>query len=190
METPQAAFEPQTAVYEALRQKAAAEVGEGGEARPSLLSRIESLLVGGLAIVALALCSYNVIVRYFHPVWTLEMIDEVQVYVMVWAVFLALGAVTISDRHVKADLFVSFFPPALRRGVEIFVDLLGLGFALLLVWYGGVAAYQSWSYGDLSTTSLRFPLWIYGAALPAGGLALAIGYVVRLKRQFAARSPA
>src|SRR5512140_3389132 len=135
-----------------------------------------------MAIGALALCSFTVAVRFFHPAWTLEMVDEVQVYVIIWAVFLALGAVTVADRHVKSDLFVSFFPPPLKRAVEIFVDLLGLAFALLLIWYGGVAAYQSWSYGDVSTTSLRFPLWMYVAALPAGGLTLAIGYVTRLKR--------
>jgi C4-dicarboxylate transporter, DctQ subunit len=189
MDQPQAVLEPQQpAVYEALRQKAATELGEGAEAPPSLVARIEGLLVGGLAILALVLCTYNVVVRYFHPAWTLEMIDEVQVYVIVWAVFLALGAVTISDRHVKSDLFVSFFPPPLRHAVEVFVDLLGLGFGVLLIWYGGLAAYQSWSYGDVSTTSLRFPLWIYVSALPAGGLTLAIGYVTRLMRQFSARS--
>ena len=179
MGTPRAALEPQPAVYEALRHKAATEVGEGPQAPPSLLARIEGVVVGGLAFFALALCSYNVVVRYFHPAWTLELVDEVQVYVIIWATFLALAVVTISDRHVKADLFVSFFPPPLRHAVEIFVDVLGLGFALVLLWYGGIAAYQSWSYGDVSTTSLRFPLWIYVAALPAGGLALAIGYVTR-----------
>jgi len=186
MDAKQAALPPQPAVYEALRHKAAAELGqEEGEGAQPLWLRIEDLLVGGLAVVALLLCSYNVIVRYFHPVWTLELIDEVQVYVIVWAVFLALGAVTVADRHVKADLFVSMFPPRLRRALEIFVDALGLAFALLLVWYGAIAAWQAWSFGDVSTTSLRFPLWIYISALPAGGVALALGYVVRLRRDFA-----
>jgi C4-dicarboxylate transporter, DctQ subunit len=188
MDAKNAALPPQPAVYEALRQKAAAELGQGeGDARTPLWLRIEDFIVGGLAIFALLLCSYNVIVRYFHPVWTLELVDEVQVYVIIWAVFVALGAVTVADRHVKSDLFVSFFPPPLRRALEVFVDLLGLGFGLLLLWYGGVIAYQSWSYGDVSTTSLRFPLWIYVAALPAGGLSLSIGYSIRLARLWRAR---
>jgi len=177
------------AVMEALHQKAASELEQEDDGEPSLISLIEGLLVGGMAIAALALCSFNVAVRFFHPAWTMEMVDEVQVYVIVWAVFLALGAVTVADRHVKSDLFVSFFPPPLKRAVELFVDLLGLAFALLLIWYGGVAAYQSWSYGDVSTTSLRFPLWMYVAALPAGGLTLAIGYVTRLKRLRARSKP-
>lgn len=188
MEAKDAALPPQPAVYEALRQKAAAELAqEHGEAAQPLWLRIEDLLVGGLAVGALLLCSYNVVVRYFHPAWTLELVDEVQVYVIVWAVLLSLGAVTVADRHVKADLFVTFFPDKLRRATDLSIDLLGLGFAGLLLWYGGTLAYQSWDYGDVSTTTLRFPLWIYFSALPAGGLALCIGYLIRLRRRLRRR---
>lgn len=184
MEAEDAALQPQPAVYEALRQKAAAELAhEPAVAAQPLWLRIEDFLVGGLAVAALLLCSYNVVVRFFHPAWTLELVDEVQVYVIVWAVLLSLGAVTVADRHVKADLFVTFFPEGLRRAAELFIDLLGLAFAGLLLWYGGTLAYQSWDYGDVSTTTLRFPLWIYFSALPAGALALCIGYLIRLSRR-------
>lgn len=184
MSAKEAILPAESAVFEGLRQKAAAEVGEGaGDAR-SGLARADEVIVGGLGLLALLICSFNVVVRYFHAQWTLEWADEVQVYVIIWAVFLALGAVTLADRHVKADLFVHFFPAPMRRAIEIFVDTLGLAFALLLLWYGGILAWQAWSYGDVSTTSLRFPMWIYAAALPAGALALAIAHCARLKRRF------
>jgi TRAP-type C4-dicarboxylate transport system permease small subunit len=184
MEAKDASRPPQPAVYEALRHKAAVDLAQKEDkALHPLWLRTESLLVGSFGVAALLLCSYNVAVRYFHPAWTLELVDEVQVYVIVWAIFLSLGAVTVADRHVKADLFVSFFPEGLRRASEVFIDLLGLAFAGVLVWYGSAAAYQSWSYGDVSTTSLRFPLWIYIAALPAGGLTLSLGYLLRLRQR-------
>jgi C4-dicarboxylate transporter DctQ subunit len=189
MEAKGATLAPQPAAYEALRQKAAAELAqEHGDAARPLWLRIEDLLVGGLAVGALLLCAYNVVVRYFHPAWTLELVDEVQVYVIVWAVLLSLGAVTVADRHVKADLFVTFFPERLRRATDLFIDVLGLAFAGMLLWYGSLLAYQSWDYGDVSTTSLRFPLWIYFSALPAGALALCIGYVSRLHRRLRRRN--
>jgi len=109
----------------------------------------------------LLVCSYNVFVRYFFPRFTLEAADEVQVYLVIWSVFLALGLVTAADRHVRADLFVAMFTPGFRRWVSIFGELLGLAFALLLLGYGTAITWQTWSYGDVSTTSLRFPLWIY-----------------------------
>jgi TRAP-type C4-dicarboxylate transport system permease small subunit len=39
----------------------------------------------------------------------------------------------------------------------------------------------------VSTTVLRVPLWIYFAALPAGGFVMAVAYIVRLKRKLTAK---
>ena len=171
----------QAQLAEALAGKAEAELATH-EAPRSGWTRFEELLVGGLALAALLVCSYNVFVRYFVPRLTLEAADEVQVYLVIWAVFLALGLVTAADRHVRADLFVAMFAPGFRRWVSIFGELLGLAFALLLLGYGAAVTWQTWSYGDLSTTSLRFPLWIYSAALPVGALLMAAAYAKRCIR--------
>ncbi len=168
----------QAVLAEALAEKAEAELSTHAVPR-SIWTRVEELLVGGLAFAALAVCSYNVFVRYFIPSLTLEAADEVQVYLVIWAVFLALGLVTAADRHVRADLFVAMFAPGFRRWVSIFGELLGLAFALLLVGYGTAITWQTWSYGDVSTTSLRFPLWIYTAALPVGTLLMSVAYAKR-----------
>ena len=165
-----------------LAEKAAAELAHG-DAPSGPLARIETWVVGGLAFTALALCSYNVVMRVVHPAWTLELVEEVQVYVLVWAVFLSLGSITLGDRHIKADLFVNLFGASVRRALLVFAEILGAAFALLLLWYGAQATYETWSYGDVSTTSLRFPLWIYVAALPAGALMLLGGNVIRLWRR-------
>ena len=168
---------------DALAGKAAAELSTHAAPR-SLWTRLEELLVGGLALIALMVCSYNVFVRYFVPRLTLEASDEVQVYLVIWAVFLALGLVTAADRHVRADLFVAMFAPRFRRRVGIFGELLGLAFSLLLLGYGAAVTWQTWSFGDLSTTSLRFPLWIYAAALPVGALLMAVSYAQRVANLF------
>ena len=177
----------QSAVFQALEQKASSELGHDEEGPQALLSWISAMVVGGLALAALALCSFNIGVRFFYPAWTLELSDEVQVYLIIWAVMIALGAATLGDRHVKADLFLSFFPPGVPRLLEIFGDLLGLSFGLLLLWFGGVGAYESYDFGDVSTTSLRFPLWIYVLALPSGALMLSIGHSVRLVRNLSGK---
>ena len=173
----------QAKLASALAEKVEAELAPHAAPR-SAWSRLEELLVGGLAFAALLVCTYNVFVRYFLPRFTLEAADEVQVYLVIWAVFLALGLVTAADRHVRADLFVAMFAPGFRRWVSIFSELLGLTFALLLVGYGAAITWQTWSYGDVSTTSLRFPLWIYTAALPVGALLMAMAYAMRCLKLF------
>lgn len=180
----------QAAVFESLQNKAAGELGQdhgGGLSRRSWLVRLEDILVGGFALAALGLCAYNVVVRGMFPSLILELVEEVQVYLIVWAVLLSLGSVTLGDRHVKADLFLSMFPPPLRHACEVFANLLGLGFGLLMLWYGGLAAYDAWDFNEVSTTELRFPMWIFIASLPTGGLALMAGYVRRLFIQLTPR---
>lgn len=174
----QAEEKRQAELARALAEKAAAELTPHAAPR-SAWTRFEEIVVGGLALLALLVSSYNVFVRYFVPRFAVEAAEEVQVYLVIWAVFLALGLVTAADRHVRADLFVAMLGPRLRSAVNVFGELLGLGFALLLLGTGVAITWQTYSYGDVSTTSLRFPLWIYAAALPVGALMMAAAYARR-----------
>jgi TRAP-type C4-dicarboxylate transport system permease small subunit len=173
-------------LYETLRQKAQADLEAEAHDVPES-HPIESIVVGGLTTLALVFCSYNVIVRLIAPSWTLDFVEEVQVYMVIWAIFLSLGTVTLMDRHVKSDFFINMFPPKLKHGVEVLADVLGLIFSLCAVYYGSAVAHQAWEFGDVSTTVLRVPLWIYFAALPGGALMMTIAYVVRLGRKLTKR---
>lgn len=149
-------------------------------ARPTVLDRLDALLVGGFGALALVLAGVNVVLRIFAPRHAIEWGDEVQVYLVVWAVCLSFGAVTAADRHVKADLFVSMLPPGLKRAALVLADVLGLAMSALLAWFGYLVAHDAWDFGDLSATSLRFPVWMYYAALPVGAGLMALRYAIRL----------
>lgn len=172
-------------VYASLQQKAEADLkAEGHDVPPSSL--LESMVVGGLAFTALALCSYNVIARLFATDMILDFVEEFQVYMMIWAVFLSLGTLTLMDQHVKSDFFVNMFPPKMKTTVGWFSDILGVIFSAVIVYYGYQVSYQAYDFGDVSTTMLRTPLWIYFSALPAGGLVMGLAYIVRLSRKISA----
>lgn len=174
-------------IYETLRQKAQADLD--AESHDVVESHpIESVVVGGVATIALALCSYNVIMRLVAPSLTLDFVEEVQVYMVIWAVFLCLGSLTLMDRHIKSDFFVNMFSLKMQEVIAIAADVLGLIFSIGLVYFGGVVSYQSWDFNDVSTTMLRMPLWIYFAALPAGAFFMMVAYVVRLARRVHKRS--
>mgnify|MGYP002628295464 CR=1 FL=1 len=164
----------------ALIQKAASEA-QLSLAPKSLIGNIENGLVAFLAFAALALCGYNVIARALYPAWTLEMVDEVQVYLIIWSVFISLGSITYHSRHVRADLILNLLSPKWIKKIEKGIDGLGLIFAFTLLGSGILITLDSYSYGDVSTTTLRFPLWIYIAALPAGALMIVIGISARIR---------
>lgn len=157
-----------------------ARPADDAAAGPTLLDRLDTILVGGFGALALLLATVNVVLRIFFPRSALEWGDEVQVYLVVWAVCLSFAAVTAADRHVKADLFVSMLSPRARRLAVVLADILGLLMSAALTWFGYLVAYDSWDFGDLSTTTLRFPLWIYYAALPVGAGLMTLRYAVRL----------
>ncbi len=151
------------------------------EAAPrGLIGRLDSLAVGALGIAALALASLNVLLRTFAPRHAIEWGDEVQVYLVVWAVCLSFAAVTASDRHVRADLFVGMMPQPVQRLLGLLGDGLGLVMAAALCWLAVLVTHEAWDFGDVSTTTLRFPLWIYSAALPVGMGLMAFTYLLRV----------
>lgn len=148
----------------------------------SRLQRIEDCLVGLLGVAALLVCLANVMLRNLGSGHALSASDEIQVYLIVWAVFLSLGVVTASNRHIKADIFLNWFSPGVKRAASLFSVLLGLAFSMLMTYLGMQITIEAFEFGDVSSTSLRFPLWIYTAALPAGMALMSLRYAMQLTR--------
>jgi TRAP-type C4-dicarboxylate transport system permease small subunit len=155
-------------------------VAAAAEEPRGLLERLDAVVVGCLGLAALALASVNVLLRSVAPQLAIEWADEVQVYLVVWAVCISFAAITAANRHIRADLFVGLLPQGLQRLLGIFNDALGLFISAVLAWFGFLVAYETWDFGDVSTTTLRFPLWIYAAALPCGMGLMALRYAIRL----------
>ena len=144
------------------------------------LERVDEAVVGGLATAAIALSVVNMALRAFRPQHAIEWGDEVQVYLVVWAVCLSFGAVTAADRHIRADLFVGLMPGWMRESSLILGDVLGAVVSAVLAWFAYAVTYETWDFGDVSTTTLRFPLWIYQAALPLGLGLMSLRYALRV----------
>lgn len=155
-------------------------VPEAAAERRGLLDKLDAVLVGGFGLMALGLSALNVLLRTFWPSQTVEWGDEVQIYLVIWAVCISFSAVTAANRHIKADLFVGMMPPFAQRAVALFGDILGLVVSLVLGYFAYLVTYETWDFGDVSTTTLRFPLWIYSAALPVGMGLMAVRYAFRV----------
>jgi C4-dicarboxylate transporter DctQ subunit len=83
---------------------------------------------------------------------------------------------------VRPDLILRLLPPAGQRWLEAFNCIVALVFCFGMLWYGWEIVDTSLMLEETSSSGLQFPIWIYYAALPAGGVLMTVRYLIRLYR--------
>ena len=77
----------------------------------------------------------------------------------------------------------ALLPPQAQRWVEMFNCLVAIAFCGGMVWYGWRdRRHRAGCSIERSSTDLQFPMWIYYAALPVGGVLMLVRYLIRLFR--------
>ena len=143
-------------------------------------NRVEQTLVGLLGFAALSFALWQVVSRYFFAQESISYAEEVIVYLMIWAIMIVSSQLVRTDGHVRPDLVLNIVPPHAARWMEIFNCTAAIVFCGALVWYGRQVVEIALLINEHSASDLRFPMWIYYAALPTGGLLMLVRYVVRL----------
>lgn len=152
--------------------------------------RLERTLVGLLGALAMLVGLVQVAGRYFFPEHAISWAEEVIVYLVVWGVMIISSQLVRTDGHVRPDLVLRILPPGAQRWLEAFNCLVALAFSAGMVWYGWQIVDTSLLLDERSSTDLEFPMWIYYAALPAGGALMVVRYLIRLYRYLFRFDPA
>jgi C4-dicarboxylate transporter DctQ subunit len=142
--------------------------------------RAEQTLVGVLGLAALVFALWQAVSRYFFPQQSISYAEEVIVYLLIWAIMIVSSQLVRTDSHVRPDLVLNVVPARVARWMEVFNCLAAIFFCGALVWYGREVVDIALLIDEHSASDLRFPMWIYYASLPAGGLLMLIRYVIRL----------
>jgi C4-dicarboxylate transporter DctQ subunit len=87
-----------------------------------------------------------------------------------------------TDGHVRPDLVLRLVPPQGQRWLEVFNCIAALIFSAGMVWYGWQIVDTSLLLDERSSSDLQFPMYIYYAALPTGGVLMTLRYLIRLFR--------
>jgi len=148
--------------------------------------RAEQALVGLLGLAALAFALWQIVSRYFFPQDSISYAEEVIVYLVIWAIMIVSSQLVRTDSHVRPDLLLRVVSTRVARWMEVFNCVAAIAFCGALTWYGGHVVAVALLIDEHSASDLRFPMWIYYAALPTGGLLMSVRYVVRLVGLFAA----
>lgn len=152
--------------------------------------RAEQALVGLLGLAALACAVWQVLSRYLFPEQSIGYAEEVIVYLLIWAVMIVSSQLVRTDSHVRPDVVRSIVPAAAARWLEMFNCTAAILFCGAMTWYGWRIVATAWMIDERSASDLRFPMWMYYAALPAGGALMALRYAIRLAALAASRDPA
>jgi TRAP-type C4-dicarboxylate transport system permease small subunit len=141
---------------------------------------VERKAIGLLSASALGIATYQMIVRYLIPGMAQSWTGEIVIYLLVWAVFLAGSSLVHDDAHVRADLVLRLLPSKSQRPLELFNISFAIIFCLVLTYYGALATLDAWRMDERSISALRFPMWLYYAALPVGVGLMTLRFIVRL----------
>ena len=140
--------------------------------------RLTRILSGIIGLIALGFVCFEVVGRYFAPHILTDWGPEVTIYLIIWALFLSVGDLPLTNGHVSANFLVDRVSN--RRKFEILASLAGLCFSILLLWYGYEVVKFAHFIGEEGDSTLRFPKWIYYLALPTGLLIQSLGYIIHI----------
>lgn len=134
----------------------------------SLLVGLETGATGLLALAAALLTVSESVLRYVAPMRLPDWGAEVTVYLVGWAVMLSASRLIRDRMHVSVEMLAERLPERTQTVLRLFTCLFGLIVAGCIAWAGWLMVDFALMLGELSDSSIRFPMWAYYAAIPVG----------------------
>ncbi|MDJ0951523.1 MAG: TRAP transporter small permease [Alphaproteobacteria bacterium] len=124
-----------------------------------------------MALVTIVTC-VQVVLRYVFNS-SIDWAEEFTRYAIIWMSMVGAGMGVRYGKHISVDLLANVLPRAGARYAVALSGLLGLAFALMLVWYAYGLVDRSVMVGQVSS-AMQAPMWLIYSILPAGGALLAL----------------
>jgi TRAP-type C4-dicarboxylate transport system permease small subunit len=144
-------------------------------------SRLETVLIGVLMLVALIVFIGGAVVRAIAPAHAVDWAEEVAIYCIIWATVLS-GSVLIHERrHISTEVAVGLLPQRGQRVFALSMLLLTLVFCAAMAWYGCEAVAFALLLDERSASTLRVPqAWAVFLALPVGMVLMVLRLILML----------
>jgi len=149
----------------------------------ALVNRMVTLAGRVALLLASLVLTYSVVSRYLVKAAT-DWQDEVAVFCIVGAVFLAGAWVQAERGHIGIEALASILPPRVNRVRIAVVDILSLAFCAFFAWKSWTLFHEAWV--DKMTTSSTFspPLTIPYGLMAAGMTLLVAQIALQVVRHF------
>lgn len=131
--------------------------------------------VSALAMIAVMLVVVaDVVARYFfsHPL--IFAYDLISMYLVVLVFFFALPGTLHLHGHIAIDFFQPFMPARLRFAGEATGYAAGTVVLALIAWKLGERAWFAYVNGDVTATTIPWPIWLSEAPASIGSALIAV----------------
>jgi C4-dicarboxylate transporter, DctQ subunit len=140
----------------------------GGRRTPRWRRAWDGLEEGALCLLlsAMVIITFVTVVTRYVLQLPLSYIDQLVPNLFVWVTFLGASAAVKRRAHLGLSLLYDGLPPPARAAVDLLVLAVTAAFFAVAGWYGWrVVALQV---ENRLTTSLGYPTWLVGLAVPVG----------------------
>lgn len=129
-------------------------------------------------VLASAVLTYSVVLRYFSPAPT-DWQDEFSVFLLIGVSFGAAGWVHSQRGHIGIEAIKAVLPPAVERWRQFVVDLMSAAFCAFFAWKSWTLLHEAWLGDYYSATAWAPPLWIPYLAMSLGMSLLTVQILVQ-----------
>lgn len=116
----------------------------------------------------------QVIMRYVFQnslVWS----EELSRYMFIWLIYFAVSYTARREKHIRIDAAINLYPKKLRPYIEIFSELIVLGFSVFIA-VTAITVFNKITWSGQLSPAMRIPMqYVYAAPL--------IGFVLTAIRQ-------
>lgn len=148
---------------------------------------VETTLLAVLMGSALFLACLSTVGRYLLPGLRLDWTLEVTIFLSTWAVLVGAARLVGTDGHVRVDSLLAVLPRPLRFVFNLLSLLCYIGVAAFLLWSGMIVVDEAMRWNEVTTSSLRIPLWYYYLCLPVSMGLMLLHALVRFVERLTGR---
>ena len=136
-------------------------------------------VTAGLVVLMMLTVVYDVLARMIFRAPTMWVID-INEYMLLYATFVPAAWILLRDSHVKIELVVQSVGPRTRRVLDVFSNVCGLFYCIILAWQGWLVAWQSYEAGYRFSTALSAPQFPVYVIIPIGAAWLGLAFVFKI----------
>lgn len=133
-----------------------------------------------------AFLTFEVASRYLFNAPTVW-VEEVSQLFLIAGVYLAVARTVHRRQNIRIDALYSHLGPRIKIVADVFALICIIVFAAVIVWYGGLIAWDSYSVGRSTGSILNIPNWWSEGLVPFGFALVFIQGLIELFRVLSGR---